>query len=194
MAAGALTVFLLLAFTGDEGSSSSVVPVRTPDAVAKESPSDVEPSSDPARFATESATNRDGGYSFAHPPRWEVVSDGSVSTITSPRSNAVITIGFGPSGSLAAAATDLSELIQASYQVLRMGPPRETFIGDSSALTFSGRATNDESVTITFQVTAVQGPEANNYAVTVFSYPDIARALIEAVEEVVNSFRVAAAS
>lgn len=193
LGAGVLTVIGLLMFTGDDDSTEpGTSAFRSPSVAASGSPSS-EPTTEPARFATESGANREGGYSFGYPPKWEVVTDGSVSTLTSPRSDVVITIGFAAQGGLGEAATDLSELVRSSYQVLRMGPPTRTSVGGASALVFKGLAKNDESATITFEVTTVEGSE-DNYAISVFSYPARTSSLDDVIEEIVGSFTVTAAS
>ena len=75
-----------------------------------------------------------------------------------------------------------------------MGPPRETTIGDASALVFKGRARNDDSAVVDFEVTTIQGPDGDNYALTVFSSSDADASLEEVIEEVVGSFRIGAPS
>lgn len=183
---------LLLLFTGDDDSPSTAAPViHTPAAVPSESiDGSDEPSPPPARFATESVVNREGRYSFGYPPRWDVVSDGSLTTLTSPKDDVIISIGYASRGGLASATTDLSELIRSTYEVLRMGPPRETTIGDALALVFKGRARNDDSAIVDFEVTTIQGSEGDNYALTVFSSSDADDSLDDVIDEVVGSFRI----
>jgi hypothetical protein len=196
LVAGALTIILLLLFTGDDDSTAPSVNItRTPGGVATDSSSpSAEPTTEPLRFATESSFNREGSYSFSHPPNWDVVTDGSVSTVTSPNSDVVITIGFAAGGDLAGAATDLSELVRNTYQVRQMGPPKRVSIGGANALVFKGRADNDESTTIAFEVTAVEGSKDENFALSVFSYPDLKPHLRDVIEEIVGSFAVGRAS
>lgn len=196
LVAGAVTVVLLMTFTGDDESSDTPPSFfRTPSttALASSSPDD-EPTEDPALFATESQINSEGGYSFDHPPSWEVVTDGTVSTVTSPKEDVVIRIGFAPQGTLADAATELSNLVRSSYEVLRMDPPRQATIGGASALVFGGRANNDDDTAMRFEITTVKGSEGENYAITIFSYPDLADRSELTIAEVVTSFTIGGSS
>lgn len=196
LVAGGLTVLLLMTFTGDDGSSDTPPSFfRTPGATAVASSSpDSEPTEDPAVFATDPQVNREGGYSFDHPPTWEVVTDGTVSTITSPKEDVVIRLGFAPQGSLPSAATELSNLVRSSYDVLRMGPPRQGTIGGASALVFGGRANNDDDTEMRFEVTTIKGPAKENYAITVFTYPDLGQRFELIIDEVIASFAIGASS
>jgi hypothetical protein len=182
-----------MTFTGEEEPSEAPDSVfRTPVSTTSASASP-EPTEEPARFATETAINREGQYSFDHPTRWEVVTDGTVSTVTSPKGDVVIRLGFAPQGSLPSATTELSELVRSSYDVLRMGTPIQTLIGGASALVFDGRANNAAGTEMSFGVTTVRGA-GDNYAITVFSYPDLDRRLEATIEEVVASFMVGGTS
>ena len=186
------TAALLSAFVPDTDPDDPRPPVRTlTSGPPIASPSDTD---EPARFATVERVNQEGGYSFAYPPTWQRELDGTVSTVTSPQQDVVISFGIGPAGNLEGAAQELESLVGATYEVIRVGFPRSAEIGGREAVTFRGAARNTDGTRLAFEVWAIAGSRPENYAITVFAHPDAATALAEVIGEIVNSFSPAATS
>lgn len=188
--AAVATVALLSIFGSDGDAVDGPITSRSPSEPAVEPTGTPEPdrSQDPARFATTEGVNREGGYTFAFPPQWPSEVAGSVSTVTSPRSDVVVTFGYGPPGDIDAAARDLEDLIRSSYDGARAGPVRVTEIGGEDAITFGGSARNTEGARMTFDVFIIDTEGEDNHAITVFSQAQVATSLDAVIEEIVESF------
>lgn len=184
VAVSAIATFALLSFFGDGESGADLHPdgrttVGTGGLV---SPSPT-PTEQPPRFATLDGANRAGGYAFRYPPTWRLSTDETVSRITSPNGNTVVSFGFGVSGSLEESAAALAGLLRDTYDVSRMRAARPTTVNALPARVVTGSALNADEVKIFFQAFSVRA-EGENYAISVFSR----RPTGDAVDEIVESF------
>lgn len=184
VAISAITTFALLTFfeAGEAGDDARPDDARTVGNGGVASPSPTPPA-EPPRFATLDGVNRAGDYGFRYPPAWELTTSGSVSTLTSPNGNTVVTFGFGAKGNLDAAAAAYARLLRETYDVTSMQAALPTTIGGLPARAAQGSALNADGVRVFFQAFTVRA-EGENFAISVFSR----RPTGAAVAEIVASF------
>lgn len=192
--ASVATVALLSLFASD-GGADGAQPPGTPSAPASSTEPSPEPerTEEPSRFATKLTVNREGEYSFAHPPRWELVTDGSVSTVTSPNEDIVVTFGFGAPGDLGDASADLEDLIRSSYDVIDISQRGVAELAGARTVRFDGSARNIAGVIVGLDVFTIDGPGQENYAITVFSRHRVSGSSSAAIDEIISSFSFVAA-
>jgi hypothetical protein len=133
--------------------------------------------------------NKAAGYSFRYPRTWDVERAGTVSTITSPGEDAVVSFGSHmPRADLLQTARRLTSLVSRTYGGVRMGGPRMEAINGALAVLRRGRATNMAGEDLRFLVAAIHGP-TRTFGAVGFAKASTPATLHEAVADVVNSFR-----
>ena len=132
--------------------------------------------------------NEDGGYSFAHPPSWDVTADGVVSKLVAPSQGVVISFGPGSSSSLRREATRSRKLIEKTYDAVTAGDPHEITIASGPALEITGTATNDAGVRVDFRVITLRAPE-RAYAIVTFAASGASVGEVSAIDGIVSSFQ-----
>lgn len=133
-------------------------------------------------------TNAAAGYSFLRPVGWEVSERGTVSELTAPGGDVIVSFGLGPDGSLRDASTEFVASVADAYEEVQVqGPEREDIAG-RSAIVAGGTAVNQAGVAIRFIAIAFR-IEGQNYAISVFvaDASDPVRVL-PSVEDVIASF------
>lgn len=186
VAISAVATFALLSFfeAGDAGVDER--PIRTESVdngnLASPTPTPIE---EPPRFAILDGVNRAGGYGFRYPPGWDLSTSETVSTLTSPNGNTVVTIGFGAPGNLDKAAAAFASLIRETYDVSSMQAARQITINALPARVSQGAASNADGVRVLFQAFTIRAG-AENFAISVFSRKTTG----PAVDEIVGSFGV----
>lgn len=136
-------------------------------------------------------TNEVGGYSFLRPAGWEVSERGTISELTGPDRDVIVSFGLGPDGSLQGASAAFTASIEEAYdEVEPEGPRREDFAG-RPAVVVGGSAVNDAGVAVRFLAITIS-LERRNYAISVFvaDTSDPVQVL-PAVEDIVASFEAA---
>ena len=132
--------------------------------------------------------NEEGGYSFAHPPSWEVTTDGVVSKLVAPSRAVVVSFGPGSSNSLRREAIRSKELIEKTYDAVTFADPLELTIGSGPALEITGTATNDAGVRVDFRVITVRVPD-RTYAIVTFADTEASTGEVSAIDGIVSSFQ-----
>jgi hypothetical protein len=133
--------------------------------------------------------NKAAGYFFEYPRTWKVERAGTVSTVTSPGEDAVVSFGSHmPSADLLQTARRLINLMSRTYGGVRMGAPRIEAINGALALLRHGRATNMAGEDLRFLVAAINSP-TRTFGVVGFAKASTPAALHQALTDVVNSFR-----
>lgn len=144
----------------------------------------------PYRFATERHVNEEGGYSFRYPPGWTVEEEESVTRVSSPDEEVVVSFGHGAEGSLEEAETRFVTEVQSRYRNARLSAVQIEQIGGAPALSVAGTGRNTEGVRVRFLAITVR-VEGQNYSIGVFaparSDPEV---VVPPTQEIVNSFRV----
>lgn len=141
------------------------------------------------RFATEEHTNAAAGYTFRHPPGWELIEQGSSTTLLAPDRSVSMTFGRGAGGTLDQAQARLVAQIQATYEDVSLGAVQVAAEEGPPTIVVAGQATNARGVRIRFLAATIQGPE-NNWAITAFigagADPE---EVLPTMQEVIDSFR-----
>jgi hypothetical protein len=134
--------------------------------------------------------NARGGYEFRHPDGWAVRDDRTVTTVRSPGRRAVITFGLAAKGDLQDAERDLVATIRGAYRNVRLTAIQVEPIGGRRAVTIAGAGVNDRGVGIRFLAATVGGP-GRNYSITMFTAAGANPDLMEKLQSILDSFRVA---
>lgn len=141
------------------------------------------------RFATERHVNEKGGYSFRHPPTWDVQDQRSVSTVASPRGEIRVTFGLGAEGDPEAAETRFVQEIQSRYRNVELAAIQVDRVGPNPALSVAGTGRVPGGPRIRFLAITV-GVEGANYSIGVFTAADSdPERVVPPTQEIVNSFR-----
>jgi hypothetical protein len=135
-----------------------------------------------------SLENEAGGYSVTYPRAWEAITEGPVSKLVSPSEMVVISIGPGVSDSLSDESERSADLLERTYEEIRISEPRPLTIGTSSALEISGTAINDAGVRVRFRAIAIEGSGGNRF-IMAFAATDAPADEASAINGVVSSFR-----
>jgi hypothetical protein len=157
------------------------------------------PPRQPARLRTstpsptvlsERHANATAGYSFLRPVGWEVSDSGTVSELTSPDHDVIVSFGLGPGGELPEASAAFTSSIEDAYDEVRLHEPRREEIAGRPAIVTGGSAVNDAEVAVRFLAITV-GIDGETYAISVFvaDASDPVRVL-PAIEDIVSSFEV----
>ena len=135
-------------------------------------------------------TNATAGYSFLRPAGWEVSESGTVSQLTAPDQDVIVSFGLGPDGGLREASTEFTSSIEDAYNEVQLQEPRREEIAGRPAIVAGGSAMNDAEVAVRFLAISVW-IEGEIYAISVFvaDESDPVRVL-PAVEDIVASFDV----
>ncbi|MGH2722811.1 MAG: hypothetical protein ACRDI0_00845 [Actinomycetota bacterium] len=149
-----------------------------------------EPGSGPGyRFATVRHVNQEGGYSFHHPPGWEVEDDQTVSQLAGPRGETRVTFGLGAEGDAEAAETRFVREIQGQYRDVELAAIQIERVGPNPALSVAGTGRVPGGPRIRFLAITVSTPE-QNYSIGVFTAANTDPGeVLPPTQEVVNSFR-----
>jgi hypothetical protein len=163
LAAAGLTYGLITLFTADQG----------PD----------------YRFATQQHLNEQGKYLFYHPPDWEVKDQGTVSRVTSPGGETLVTFGLGPEGDLEAAETAFVTRLQDQYRDVDLAALQVQQVGPNPAVSVAGTGRNAEGIRLRFLAITV-GVNERNFSIVVFTAANSdPQKVVPATQEIVNSFR-----
>jgi hypothetical protein len=149
-----------------------------------ESPST--PPASPAAWLLQ--VNAEAGYSFSHPPSWELTGTGTTSNVTSPDMAAMVSFGLGAAGNLEDASGRFVSSLEGTYPDLVISGTVESEIAGSPANTATAEATNEAGVRIVILAITVAAPD-RNYAISAFIAADVGSELTQVVEEIVASFR-----
>ena len=143
---------------------------------------------DPA-VPLQTRVNKKAGYSFGFPVGWKVVSEGSLSRITSPDRKVVISLGVAPAGSLAAASSEFLQLLRRDYNAVRFRDRDSVTINRARAARVTGNAVNQHDVAIRFTaVTLTRG--GRNFTIAAFYDPDTKVGNVESFfDAIAASFR-----
>jgi hypothetical protein len=136
-------------------------------------------------------TNAAAGYSFFRPIGWEVSERGTVSELTGPDRDVILSFGLGPEGNLRKASAEFAASIGGAYDEVELQGPRREVIAGQSAIVTAGGAVNDAGVAVRFlAITTRIGGE--NYAISVFvaDASDPVKVL-PVVADIIGSFEVA---
>jgi hypothetical protein len=136
-------------------------------------------------------TNGAAGYSFFRPAGWEVSERGTVSELTGPDRDVILSFGLGPEGELWGASDKLAASIEGAYDEVQLQGPRREAIAGRSAIVVGGSAVNQAGVPVRFLAITIRiGGE--NYAISVFvaETSDPVKVL-PVVEDIIASFEAA---
>lgn len=136
-------------------------------------------------------TNAAAGYSFFRPAGWEVSESGTVSELTGPDRDVILSFGIGPEGELRDASAEFAASIGGAYDEVQLQGPRREAIAGRSAIVVGGSAVNQAGVTVRFLAITIRiGGE--NYAISVFvaDTSDPVKVL-PVVEDIIASFEAA---
>lgn len=141
------------------------------------------------RYATESFTNPTAGYSFRHPPGWNVSAAGSATTAVDPARDVVVTFGRGARGDLLTSSRVLIRTLRSTYRDLAVGGSEAQVVGGRPALLVGGTGTNPAGTALKLLAISVEG-DPGPWAIVVFADAgaDPAR-ILPVAQEVVGSFR-----
>src|SRR5919106_4699857 len=70
-------------------------------------------------------TNATAGYSFLRPAGWEVSERGTVSELTGPDGDVIVSFGLGPDGSLEDASTEFVASVGDAYEDVQLQGPQQ---------------------------------------------------------------------
>ncbi len=141
------------------------------------------------RFATEQHVNQRGRYLFYHPPDWEVKDEGTVSRVTSPGGETLVTFGLGPEGDLEAAETAFVTELQNQYRGVDLQALEVQQVGPNPAVSVAGTGRNNEGVRLRFLAITV-GVGGRNFSIGVFTAANSdPQKVVPPSQEIVNSFR-----
>jgi hypothetical protein len=136
-------------------------------------------------------TNATAGYSFLQPPGWEVSESGTVSELTAPDHDVIVSFGLGPQGSLREASSEFTSSIEDAYDEVQLHGSRREEIAGRPAMVAGGSAVNDAEVAVRFLAITVR-IEGEIYAISVFvAHASDPVRVLPAVEDIVASFEVA---
>jgi hypothetical protein len=136
-------------------------------------------------------TNEVAGYSFLRPVGWEVSERGTVSELTGPDGDVIVSFGLGPDGSLEEASTEFATSVGDAYEEVQFQGPQREDIAGRPAIVVGGTAVNQAGVAVRFLAITVR-TEGRNYAISVFvaDVSDPVRVL-PPIEDIVASFEPA---
>jgi uncharacterized membrane protein len=146
-----------------------------------------------ARIETESDdagtySNPAAGYSFDYPDSWKLEPDGTVTKISSPDGNTVISLGPGAGSDPLTASEKLTVRLENAYDSVDLSNREVVSVGDELGVVLEGKATNRSGARLRFRVAAVQGPD-HGWAVTGFTSGPEAR--LQAIfDRVLDTFSV----
>jgi hypothetical protein len=134
--------------------------------------------------------NTAGGYRFEVPEGWSTTQEGRTTTVTSPDSATVITLGLGRAGSLPVAGTVFFQQVAGNYRDVKVIPPDRKDVGPLPALAYGGVGTNAKNARVRFLAITVQN-DSTNYGITVFTAVDSdPKTVLPQANRVVDTFRV----
>jgi hypothetical protein len=132
--------------------------------------------------------NDDGGYSFEHPPDWQVASDGSVSDVESPDNEAIVSFGIAPEGDLLVASDRLMALLRESYEGFELAEEDVQSFGNDLAMVRSGTAASGNE-DLRFQTVVIKTSEGN-YAITSFATENEGVRYMTDIDTMMRSFDI----
>lgn len=133
--------------------------------------------------------NKKAHYSFGYPPGWQVVSDGSLSRITSPDRKVVISLGVAASGSVETATSKLLSLLRQNYSPFRVKQRRTITVKEASGVRVAGSAENQHGLSLQF-VTVTLAQKSRNFTIAAFYDPSTKTPEVGAVvDAIIESFR-----
>jgi hypothetical protein len=135
-------------------------------------------------------TNATAGYSFLRPAGWEVSESGTVSELTAPDQDVIVSFGLGPEGDLREASAQFTSSMEDAYDEVQLHEPRREEIAGRPAIVAGGSAVNEAAVPVRFLAISVW-IEGEIYVISVFvaDASDPVRVL-PAVEDIIASFEV----
>ncbi|MGH3870897.1 MAG: hypothetical protein ACRDSR_05160 [Pseudonocardiaceae bacterium] len=139
---------------------------------------------------TRQVVNTAGGYRFELPDGWSTTQSGRTTTVTSPDSATVITLGLSRPGSLPVAGTLFFQEVAGKYRDVKVLPPEAKEVGSLPSLIYGGNGTNAKNIRVRFLAITVKH-DPTNYGITVFTAADSdPKLVVPQVNRVVDTFRV----
>ena len=133
--------------------------------------------------------NTAGGYRFEAPDEWSTTQADRTTTVISPDSATVITLGLGRTGSLPVAGALFFQQVASNYRDVQVFPPDGKQVGALPALVYAGMGTNAQNARVRFLAITVQN-EPINYGITVFTEAGSdPKTVLPEVNRVVDTFR-----
>lgn len=185
-----------IADEGDEASPAPSFPSESGDGGVEigegsDEPSDEpNPSKSPHRLARRSI-NEQGRYTFRHPARWQVSTEGSVSQVVAPGRSSSISFGLGGKGSIESSSELLTDSLRETYERVEVEDTSTDSIGGLRSRVIEGDATTRDGVDLRFIAATVPGSD-QHYSIVAFVAADRSENITPRIHAVVNSFRVIA--
>jgi hypothetical protein len=133
--------------------------------------------------------NTAGGYRFEAPDGWSTTQADRTTTVISPDSATVITLGHGRTGSLPVAGALFFQQVAGNYRDVQVFPPDSKQVGALPALVYGGMGTNTQNARVRFLAITVKN-DPINYGITVFTeVGSDPKTVLPQVNRVVDTFR-----
>lgn len=138
---------------------------------------------------SDAVVNRAGGYQLMAPEGWDVTKEGPITKLTSPRKDALISVGTGNPGPLHAAGALFFQQVGRHYENTKLTGVEGQQVGPRPALVYGGLGVNKQNVKINFLAITVEA-KPTNYAISVFTAADSnPQEVLPRVNSVVDTFR-----
>ncbi len=132
--------------------------------------------------------NEQGGFEFVLPKNWSLDETGTMSQLTAPRKNEVVTLARVPERTLSLAETRMIESMRSSYREVALAVRTTNDEGTVTSRRLEGKATNSKGLPMRF-VAELRRQEKKIYVVLAF-HPrsDSGRRLSPTARTVLRSF------
>jgi hypothetical protein len=115
-----------------------------------------------------SYTSDEGAYTFDYPEGWKLQPDESITKVTSPDGDTVISIGPGPGADPLASSERLATRLRDAYSNVTVTDKKVQSFGSNLGIVLQGTATNERGVKLAFEAAAIQSSRGG-LAVTGFT-------------------------
>ena len=133
--------------------------------------------------------NAQGRYEFDSPANWTVVKKGSVTEVTSPRDEVLVSFGLAPRGDLLVASDRFLELLSDSFADLQLSGRQLGSTGGHLSMVRTGNAVEENGEELRFSAVVLEG-DPENIAIAVFAKTFSQSNLSSKTNEIVASIRL----
>ena len=146
-------------------------------------------SSDRGSLNQETVRNTAGGYAFDYPVEWSVTQSGSVTKVTSPNEEVVVSFGLAPTGDLLVASDRFLAILRESFVKLELGGRQLGSTGGHLSMVRTGSAVDVDGEELRFSAVTIEG-EQQNIAIAVFAKTTSGPTLSSITNKIVASTRL----